>query len=346
MELWDIYDQNGERTGRTLPRGSTLMPGEYHLAVTVVLINRQNEVLCTHRAPEKPLCPNMWESPGGGAQAGEDGLSAAIREMEEETGLCIAPGQLVQLYRDVREDLIMDVFAGHMDFPAEGLRLQPGETDAARWMPLEEWVQAAGRGEILTPAKGAFFSVLRDFAKAVRWPQEEGSPELREGIKALQGLAWPEFAAAPWPEPGHVSSFCRVEGGALKAQASIMEAGFCHKGQPYRAQGIAEVVTHPSCRGQGYALSLLRAARAAIGFSGADVCIFTCEPGLRGLYEKAGFTPCPGLQLVGGTEDEPFPSGELGLVTFCELLSRRARAHEGDFRAGDVFLPLGKGRLW
>ena len=35
MELWDIYNENGELTGRTLERGGVQAPGDYHLAVTV-----------------------------------------------------------------------------------------------------------------------------------------------------------------------------------------------------------------------------------------------------------------------------------------------------------------------
>ena len=94
------------------------------------------------------------------------------------------------------------------------------------------------------------------------------------------------------------------------------------------------------------ALALLRQARASIQASGADLCIFTCQPSLAGLYKKAGFTPCPGLELVGGTAEKPFPSGPLGLITLLELLSPQAKAHAGDFQNGPVLLPLGEGKLW
>lgn len=165
MELWDIYDEEGQPTGRTHSRMEPLQPGDYHLVVTVVLVNSRREVLCTHRSPEKLYCPDMWESPGGGVLAGEDSLSAAVREIKEEIGLSLEPEQLAWLYRDKRQDFFMDVFSGRMDVPVEALRFQPGETDGAMWLPLDKWEQMAQAGEILTPAKGEFFQILRQTYK-------------------------------------------------------------------------------------------------------------------------------------------------------------------------------------
>ncbi len=46
MELWDVYDENGKLTGRTISRvvGGAHMPeGECHLAVTVVILDSAGE---------------------------------------------------------------------------------------------------------------------------------------------------------------------------------------------------------------------------------------------------------------------------------------------------------------
>jgi 8-oxo-dGTP pyrophosphatase MutT (NUDIX family) len=61
----------------------------------VLIYNLKNEVflLKTHFDPEVGL-PPRWLTPGGGIDAGEDVLTAAVRELFEETGLVIDPEQL------------------------------------------------------------------------------------------------------------------------------------------------------------------------------------------------------------------------------------------------------------
>lgn len=351
MELWDIYDESGRPTGRTHPRGAPQAPGEYHLACTVVLINKKGELLCTHRAPEKELCPNMWESPGGGVRAGEDSLFAAVREIKEEIGLALDPGQLTLLYRDKRPDFFMDTYAGRVDVPLDSLRFQPGETDGARWLPVDQWQQLAEKGEILTPAKGDFFRILREFISQspeniACWSKKEGGQELKSKIKDLQATAWPEFAGSPWPEEEHLLSFCMMDGPRLCAHVSVMGTGFTHKGERYFACGIGEVVTHPDYRGKGFALRLLQRASSYTRQRQADLCVFTCKPELIPLYEKAGWSCCPDLCLTGGTQEKPFPSSSLGLAVMLRLLSPKAFAHAGDFRDTAITLPLGEDKLW
>ena len=109
MELWDIYNENGELTGRTLERGGVQAPGDYHLAVTVTVVNSQGEVLCTLRSMEKSVYPGVWENPGGGALSGETSLSAAVRELLEETGMSALPEELVFLSRRKAEGFFMEV---------------------------------------------------------------------------------------------------------------------------------------------------------------------------------------------------------------------------------------------
>ena len=46
MELWDILDQSGSRTGRVIARGKRrLMPGEYHLVVHIWPFDKDGRLL-------------------------------------------------------------------------------------------------------------------------------------------------------------------------------------------------------------------------------------------------------------------------------------------------------------
>lgn len=61
----------------------------------VLLTNEANEIflIYTHWDPGTGL-PPRWLTPGGGIDAGETALEAAVRELFEETGLRVAPEQL------------------------------------------------------------------------------------------------------------------------------------------------------------------------------------------------------------------------------------------------------------
>lgn len=62
-EMWDIVDQNGNKTGRLHERGRPMQKGEYPLSVSVWILNRQGEFLISKRAPAK-TAPGMWETTG------------------------------------------------------------------------------------------------------------------------------------------------------------------------------------------------------------------------------------------------------------------------------------------
>lgn len=126
-ELWDIYDESRNLTGRTHRRGDFLAPGDYHLVVHVWVQNSSGAFLLTKRSPNKGF-PNMWEATGGSALAGDNSLTAALREMREETGLELQPGngRCVISYRG--DDHFSDVWLFHQDFDLAEVKLLEGET--------------------------------------------------------------------------------------------------------------------------------------------------------------------------------------------------------------------------
>lgn len=70
-ELWDIYDENKNKTGKTAIRDVTILQkGEYHIVVTGIILNSKNEILISKRAMNKKF-GGMWECNGGSILAGE-----------------------------------------------------------------------------------------------------------------------------------------------------------------------------------------------------------------------------------------------------------------------------------
>lgn len=151
-ELWDLYEKDRRPLGRAIPRGEPLPEGTYHLAVGIAVLNRQGEILLTQRSPEKDPHGGCWEIPGGCAQAGETSLAAACRELQEETGLAVLPEELILLLQEVLPGVHLDIYAATREEDKTALRLQDGETEAAQWPPLEEWLCRVGQGTYLTPS--------------------------------------------------------------------------------------------------------------------------------------------------------------------------------------------------
>ena len=68
MELWDIYDKNKVRTGRTMERNHfNLADDEYHLTVLGVIARPDGRFLITKRVRTKAWAPGWWEVSGGAA---------------------------------------------------------------------------------------------------------------------------------------------------------------------------------------------------------------------------------------------------------------------------------------
>lgn len=147
-ELWDLYDANRCLMGKTHQRGDPVPAGTYHLVVHIWTVNSRGEVFLTKRSPNKGY-PNMWESTGGSALAGDDSLTAALREVREETGIQFHPQQGRCLFSYRREDAFVDVWLFCRDFDLDDVILQPGETTDKMWAAPETVQMLRKRGELV-----------------------------------------------------------------------------------------------------------------------------------------------------------------------------------------------------
>ena len=139
-----------------------LAPGEYHLVVEIWLRNSKGEVLLTKRHPEKHY-GGLWECTGGSVLAGEESLTAAIREVKEEIGVDLTagnPGILLaslSIRREGQYSAHYDVYLFERDIPLESLTFQPEEVVDAKWVNEETLRQMEEAGE-LAPFKAQPFA--------------------------------------------------------------------------------------------------------------------------------------------------------------------------------------------
>ncbi|WP_430408697.1 NUDIX hydrolase [Kordia sp.] len=100
MELIDILDENGKRTGEILPKREAHRHGHFHASTHVWLYTKSGKVVLQLRAAIKPNFPNCWDvSVAGHISSGEDAVQTAVRECKEELGITIKSNQLQHIGR-------------------------------------------------------------------------------------------------------------------------------------------------------------------------------------------------------------------------------------------------------
>lgn len=151
MELWDLLDKDGNPLGITHVRGEKLPEGTYHRTVEIFTVNPQNKLLVTLRDTNKDIYPNLWEVTGGSAVAGEDSLTAAIRELYEETGIVAAANELVFLKSSFGKTNLNDIYLTFQNVKASEIKLQAGETVDAKWIEFNEFESMMDQGIVAEP---------------------------------------------------------------------------------------------------------------------------------------------------------------------------------------------------
>ena len=147
MEYNDIYDAQGNPTGRTHLRGAPWKAGEYGLVVCVWVYDGNGKLLLTRRAPGKSFA-GTWENSGGAAQAGETSRQAIARELFEETGIKALPEEFEFMGADRDNHTHYHFYCLKRQTPISEVVLLPGETDGVKWATFDQIHAMIRRKEI------------------------------------------------------------------------------------------------------------------------------------------------------------------------------------------------------
>ncbi len=150
-ELFDLFDNERKPLGRVHQRGIAIPSGLYHVVVSVWTINERSQILLTLRSPQKHLMPNLWESTSGVVQSGETSLHAALRELEEETGIVAQPEEISFLGTTRKAASFVDIFIVHKKVDLSEIVLQTEETVAAKWVTFSQLQAMESRGQLAFP---------------------------------------------------------------------------------------------------------------------------------------------------------------------------------------------------
>jgi len=106
LQLWDILDADGKKTGKTAPVNAKLKRGEYHQTVHVWISDQNGEILI-----QKRTAHNLWSIATGATIHDEDSLSAATRNIAEELGLVVDNGKFRKITRIKSSDEFIDIWS-------------------------------------------------------------------------------------------------------------------------------------------------------------------------------------------------------------------------------------------
>ena len=153
MEYIDIYDLNGNMTGRKIPRDydySKLAADERLLIVHVCIFNSRREMLLQHRVLTKDRYPGLWDvSAGGFAMSGEDSEGAVKRELREELGIEPESTGMHFVCREPFSIVFDDFYAIFSDPDPAQLKLQREEVSECAWFSESETMAMLSDGRLV-----------------------------------------------------------------------------------------------------------------------------------------------------------------------------------------------------
>ena len=169
MELWDVYDMNRIKTGRTMFRGDPFEENDYHLVVHVGVFNSNGDMLVQQRQSFKEGWPNMWDiTAGGSATKGDTSQAAAERELFEEIGLKLDLHSLRPHMTINYNHSFHDVYLIEKEVDLKELSLQQEEVQQVKWASKDEILSMIERREFV-PYYPSAIQLLFDMRNQYGW---------------------------------------------------------------------------------------------------------------------------------------------------------------------------------
>lgn len=145
-EYLDIVDEDGNLTGEKELRTVCHEKGLRHQTVHIYLYRKNNgrlEILPHLRSKFKASNPSAWDTRfGGHVETGQTINEAALRELQEETGLEVDMEDLligpIEFYDGGKNKEVVSAFYYNFTDGLNKLSFDDGEVQEVRWMSFEE----------------------------------------------------------------------------------------------------------------------------------------------------------------------------------------------------------------
>ena len=175
-EMLDVLNENGIKTGEILPRSEIHKRGLWHRAIVVAIVNEKNEILLQQRSANKDKNPGLWDiSVAGHISSGQDALSAATREINEEVSVNLGYNVEVKEFRFMYSFRKQQVFSENFienqfyDFfilrqsglNRQSIKFQTSEVQDVKFVTISELNEIRSRGEIVE--REEVYDVLNEY---------------------------------------------------------------------------------------------------------------------------------------------------------------------------------------
>lgn len=173
-ELIDVLDENGVKTGEILSRDEIHKRGLWHRAIVVAIVNDRNEILLQQRADNKEKNAGMWDiSVAGHISNGQDALSAAAREINEEVSVSLGYNVDIKSFRYMfsyrtqqkySEDFIENQFYDFFILRKQGIKIedikmQESEVKAIKFVDINELIEMCDK-KIIVERKPVYDALI------------------------------------------------------------------------------------------------------------------------------------------------------------------------------------------
>lgn len=180
LELFDILNEDGSKTGIVKERGVSHREGALHGTVHIWIVRKNDksgyDVLLQKRSANKDSHPGCYDiSSAGHISAGDERMESALRELWEELGLSVQPEHLESFGtthvkfektfygKRFRDNEISSDFVYRQPVDIDKLNLQESEVSEVRWMDYEECRQKVAQGSMPNCINPEEFEKLGDY---------------------------------------------------------------------------------------------------------------------------------------------------------------------------------------
>lgn len=148
QELIDIYDENRNKTGKTIKREDTdkLSENEYRIVAHCWIVNSEKQILMTQRSLTTERS-GKWEDTHGGIRAGETSKQGMARELKEEIGIVVSDNELQLIKTMKKGNTLHDIYIVKKDVLLSEISFNDREVMACKYATLDKFKEMIEKGE-------------------------------------------------------------------------------------------------------------------------------------------------------------------------------------------------------